>query len=422
MEQIKEPADLNPWHERKDFPGVRETNLIPATVLLALSCLSLSLSAEPIVPWILGVILALGALYLTRKRFFGTVLLFAVAGFLLPETAWGASVGLLLLAMTAGIFLTAYLLTVTGRPYLSLIVSALMFAASWIVTRSPATASLSFLPVLPGLLLGLATLLQERRTVAVAYGIVGCLVPLTGVVIWYLSTTGGLSSEHLQALIGGWKEQTYATWTEQAEVMLKAVRMTVTNSTQLSALDQMLGEETIRTYVNSVFNLMPALILIVCEFCAFFGQKMLTSAYLSNNLKRVVGLENEFFGVGLVTALVWAFSLVMSFFGTPTSNLFFAVTENIRYFLLAPLCIVGVRAFLLTFFRRRGGPSPFFGVLWLALLCCSPDSALSLLALFGVYETIGSAVKRAIDRKKQYPGGGTNPPGGYDDDDNDGND
>ena len=113
----------------------------------------------------------------------------------------------------------------------------------------------------------------------------------------------------------------------------------------------------------------------------------------------MVGLESEIFAVGLFTAILWLFTFLLSLFGTPTTNLFFATTENVRYLLLPVMMVAGIGSVKQWHLRASAGSRTFIWIAGAALLCCSPSTLLSLLGLFGAYGTIMQAIRRALLRK-----------------------
>lgn len=426
MNRKTETPDLNPWHSRENFPDARELNLLPAAALFALACLSFPLSALRVAPYVLWPLLAVGILYLTRKWKVSAPATLLFTALLLPVPVWGASLGFLLLAASAGAFAGAYLFTVTARPYWPAAISVLAFAVAFAVTRNAVTALLAAAPLPAALLIGIATLRDERRTVAIIYGIAGFLLPLLAAAGWFCAQRGGLRAETILSITGGWKERTVAELTEWYERMLAVLRANEANAGTADRIEQTLGGGAIGTYVDSLFNLIPAFLMILCEIPAFFGQKLLMAAYVSNRLGRVVGLGNEFFGVGLFTAVLWSVTFLLSFFGTPASNRFFAVTENLRYLLLPALCVVGARTVFVLYLCAKGGSRALFWLAGVALFCCSPATALSALAFFGVYDTVARALRRAAGRRLNDLSGGSgrdnNDNNNDNNDDNDDND
>lgn len=408
MNREEQKDDRNPRWDRTDFPDPRTLRLIPMTVLFAIACLSFPLSAVRFAPFLLAPLLVGGAGWLTRKRRGGFWLTLAFAAITAPVPIFGASLGFLILAASVGAFSGAYLFTVQGRPYLPILGAAVAFAISFALTRNAATACLAAFPLPSALLLGGAMLLGERRVPLIAAATAGLAVPPAIAVVWYVvRRTGAFNGGAILSITDGWKESMTAYLTKQYNTMLSVFRADAETSTATTAmLEQMLSPAAIKTYVDSIFNLAPAFLIILCEIPAFLAQKMLNAAYTTNRLGRLVGLEVEFFAVGVPTAVIWSFVFLLSFFGTPTTNRFFAVTENLRYLLLPVVLVAGVRTVYLLYRQAGVGAKPFFWMVGIGLLCCSPASALSLFGLFGAYDTIMRSVRRSIARKLESLSGG----------------
>lgn len=400
-EEKSKTVDPNPWHERKDFPSWQQTRLIPASFLFLCSCLSFPLSAVRFAPFLLAPVLIGGMGWLTWKRRGGFWLTLALSAILYSVPVWGASLGFLILAASVGVFSGAYLFTVQGRPYLPIVGAAVAFAVSWAITGNPITACLSFFPIPAVFLLGFGVLFGERRLASIALATIGLVLPLCGVAVWYvIHREGTFNASAILSLTTRWKASMNASLTEQYESALVMLpKSTGDTGSTASVLGQMFSPQTIKTYTDSVFNLVPAFLIVVCEIPAFLAQKLLTSAYTTNRLGRVVGLESEIFAVGLFTAILWLITFLLSFFGTPTTNLFFAATENVRYLLLPVVLVAGIVAVKHWYLRANAGSRVFLGIMGAALLCCSLSTLLSLLGLFGTYATIMQAVRRALLRK-----------------------
>ena len=369
-------------------------------ILFAVACLAFPLSAVRVAPYPIAALLIGGMGWLTWKHRGGLWLTLGFAAVLAPVPVFGASLGFLLLAAAVGVFSGAYLFTVQNRPYLPFAGAALAFAISFAVTRNAATACLSLFLLPAVMLLGGAVLLGERRVTLVAAAAAGLAAALAGGVIWYvIRRQGAFNAQAILAVMDDWKASLSAFLNEWYGTALSAFRAGAGNESAIAMLEQMFSPASIKTYVDSVFNLAPAFLIVLCEIPAFLGQKLLNAAYATNRLGRVVGLESEFFAVGVPTAVVWPFAFLLSFFGTPTSNLFFAVTENLRYLLLPVVLVAGIRTVYLLYRKGRSGTKALFWVVGIAILCCSPASALSLLGLFGAYDTVMRSVRRSIVRK-----------------------
>lgn len=419
-ETVNKTVDPNPWRDRKDFPNWRETRLIPMAILFLLSCLSFPLSAVRFAPFLLAPFLVGGMGWLTWKRRGGLWLTLIFAAILAFVPVWGASLGFLILAASVGVFSGTYLFTVQGRPYLPVAGAAIAFGVSFAITQKPMTAALSLVLLPAVFLLGLAVLFRERRLASIAVATGGMALSLGALTIWYVvHRQGAWNASSVLTIANSWKASFKTFLTEQYETARLMLPSSAGGETTATMFEQMFTSETLQTYADSIFNLIPAILIVICEIPAFLAQKLLTCSYTTNRLDRVVGLESEAFMVGVPTAIFWLTVFLLSFFGTPTTNLFFAVTENVRYLLLPVVIVAGIGSMKQWYLRANAGSRAFVWVAGIALLCCSPSTVFSLLGLFGAYETVMRAVRRALIQKIE----GQFPPDDNDNDNaNDGND
>ena len=407
MDEPRQNEDLNPWHHRAEFPGAKETLLIPTAALFFAACCAFPLSSVGYVRFVLWALLAFGALLLTRRRMAGAWMAIACSAALLPVFGWDASLGVLVMAAAIGLYTGAYLLTVTGKPWLPLLVSIGAAGVAFAIARNPWTAALAFFPIPAVFLLGVAVLREERRTTSVVYAAAGLAVSFAAVILRYFyHRFGTVSVAAVKEAVAIWQMQTSENLAAQYQTLLDSFRLLQQQpggAQSLSTLESLLSKESAYAYAAELFVLLPAVLLLLCMIPAFFGQKLLVAAYNSNHLAGTVSLGSEIFEVGVPTAILYGLSFIIICFAPSATNLFFAAVENLFYLLLPALCVVGARALPVAYRRFSPGGRVLFWVAGAAILLCNFTTAFSMLALFGTVTTLTAAWVRVLRNRTDDP-------------------
>ncbi|MEE0968964.1 MAG: hypothetical protein U0M06_06285 [Clostridia bacterium] len=150
--------------------------------------------------------------------------------------------------------------------------------------------------------------------------------------------------------------------------------------------------------VNSIFNILPALTVLVFSLEAFFSQLSLLALSRICNLYHKLEKKDTEFSVSIVTTVVFLLSYIIMVFVPSESNAVGAIAENITTILMLPLALVGFMSLLP---KKEGnvikiGCIPIVAVLF--LLTFSTALAVIVLAFVGVYVTFKN-MKSAEHRK-----------------------
>ena len=404
--EAMEEQSRNPWRERDRLPKTHPFLASSFFALFLLASAAIPLADRPAFAIALWLMLATGGIALTVRGISGGILAAIISLPLLAVPVWGAPLGLLFLAAVTGIMAGSWLFTTMRSPALPLIGAVLAGAIAFAVTRDYRLALLS-LSLLPAVfLLGLATLICERRPVAVIYAAGGLLLSFLVAAVWYLSVRcGTLSRDAILDLLDLWRQRAVDDLLAGRDELLRLLRETATaaNAEQVSSLEALFHErfsaELLQEVVAGYFLLLPAGILVLCEVSAFFAQKMLNAAYATHGWRRVLIPETEFFTVGVPTAVLYTVAFFITLFGSATDNLFFAAMENLMLVLMPALCLAGGRFLLRFLLGSQTGMRLLIVLASLAMICLNVLSALYLLAMLGAYDVVRGAVMRYLQKK-----------------------
>lgn len=403
----KEP--LNMWERREELPHVAGKHTILATAVCFLCALGLPLCFAN--EWVALVLLAVLFIYVAiaiRSPISVTMILVATV---ICTMLGGFSIGAVFLALAVGTMTGAFLFTASRLPYLTVLlpVAAACLEFAFVSDLRVALLSLAFLPA--AILLALATLKGAERTMAICFAEAGLvLVVLAVILVVICDAMGGLGRDAILTYIGNLRgELVNAVITVRDEVL--ALANAGADAQTKAAYDQMmamLSNEMIADTVAQVFNLLPAIVLVICSIIAFFAQSMLNSAYYAVGLKDVLTPNARYFTMSVTAAVIYTLTFLLMIF-VPYSSMVGAVVQNLCLILMPGLCILGVQGLLVSLTRSRGGMRIFMVILIASMLCCYTSGALYILAMWGAYDRVLFAIrKRMIEKLTQEGRNGSN--------------
>lgn len=397
-------------------PGAREIAI--AAVLFALASAAVPISVTK--PWVgmgLWAAMPVGCVVLLRRMRLGVTLtlIASAAAFLLSGSY--LFVGPLVTALAVGIFAGAFLMTALKKPYLACFVPLLSAATAAIFTRDPLLICMALALLPAAALTAFASKRGMGRTSIICFGAGGLLgAALIFFAIALARTEAGFSIETVQSLLDTWKAAMLADRMEMRDAMLEMLERAYENSgaagtqsaeSMMDYYRRLMSDAALESELTRIFNVLPGAVAAVALIEAFLGQRLLLNGYDAAGLRSLVTPESEFLVLSLSAAIVYVVCMILSLIFDTSYAVPVVTAENLLVILTPGLCAVGWGA-LARFYRSvppRGRGALIVPAI--ALLCCAYSSVFYVLAAYGAYATIFSAVRRAILRR-----GGPNPPAG----------
>lgn len=403
-------------------PQPKRSALALAALLLAVASAAVPLSL--VKPWVgmgLWAVMLIGCVVLLRAMRVGVTLtlIASVAALALSGTYLFA--GTLAAALCVGTFAGAFLMTTLKKPWLACLIPLVSVGVTAIFTRDWLflLAALSLLPA--GALTAFATRRGMGRTSVICYGAAGLLAAallLCGLAV--ARTEAGLSVETVRELFDGWKAKMLAERIEMRDELLTMLERLYANSLptagtsaekMLDSYRQLLSDANLEASLTALFNVIPGLAVTIALIAAYLGQLLLLEGCDAAGARGCIKPESEFLVVSLPAAILWTVCLVISLV-TESATVASITAENLFLALTPGLCAVGWHT-LMRFFRAVPAQGRWILILpAAAVVCCASTSAFYILAAYGAYGTVLSAVRRAMLRR-----GNPDPPDDGSDDD-----
>ena len=426
MNQASEPMreeSANPWRRQEELPIPERRSVIlsAALFLVASAALALSFWNEyvAIVAW--GLLIA-GGFFLTRRfrRITLTVILLSVLGALLPggllplEGLYYPTAGAVVAAACVGCGAGAYFQTVTKNFWALPLLALALSGGSYFLTGEWLYAVMGVALIPAALLISLSTRRGDPCVTVICCGVGGLLLSLLGILaLWIWREQGSVGPSVIRSFLEGWKEHFAQVQIASREELLATVDQSlaesgISESTAASlrsireTLAKSMSDGVIRESIDTLFQMLPALLFLCCAIPAYGAQRWLNAAYATNGMGEVITPESEFFTVSLPSAALFLLSfLIMSVGG---ASFVAMVAGNLCLGLLPCMCLVGLRYLRFRFrgnrlLSRRGG-----FLLLLPLFCCASSGILYLLGFYGACERIAQAAQRQIKKKMRENG------------------
>ncbi len=405
-------GDNNPWKRFADLQKPDKPTLGVAGAVFLLASASTSLAFRW--TWLAALswgLLTVGGFYLTRKAKGGAVMatVLSVIGCFLSMLS--PAMGALVAAVTFGVMAGSFLQTVTRRFWLICLLSAVAAGITFAVTADwlAALCPLALLPAV--LLLSVATNMGEYRTTAILYAAGGLL--LSGVVLavlWFVKTSGGFSLDAVRSLLDGWQNELLQAQIGWREEYIASVRQMIAenpawNEEQIAYaesiitnINEIMSTELLAATVASLFDLLPAFGILLCLVPAYLSQKMLNGAYAGAGMQEVLTPESEFLTMSLPAAIIYIVTTFATLLFSGSGGTVYAVIANLSLILMLGFLVIGVRTFRT---RLAMMPKPMKRttlLMLLALACCAWSSIFQLVALYGAYERVISAIRHRMNK------------------------
>ncbi len=404
---------------------------ITAALLLTVASAAVPLSLTK--PWVgmaLWAAMLVGCVVLFRAWRVGVTLTLIGSTACLLLSGSYLFAGTLAAALAVGTFAGAFLMTTMEKPYLACVFPLLSVGVTAIFTRDWLfmLAALSLLPA--AALTAFATKRRMGRTAIICYGAAGLLAAallLTALAV--ARTEAGLSLETVRGMLDSWREKMLAERIEMRDELLAMLERAYQNAgagntqsvqSMLDSYKRLLSDANLEADLISVFNVLPGAVVAIALIAAYLGQLLLLEGYRAAGMNAAITPENEFLVMSLPAAIIWTVCMIVSLIGDGSYAVPIVTMQNLAIILTPGLCAVGWHT-LTRFFRSV--PARGRGILILpgvALVCCASTSVFWILAAYGAYATVLSAMRRAVLRRRgDPPTGGSN--GGNGNDGNDGN-
>ncbi len=412
-------TNQNPQEPLKTTDGasaLRDT--VIAAVLFALASATVPIAA--VKPWVgvgLWAAMPIGCVFLLRRMRLGVslTLVASVAVFLASGTY--LFTGPLVTALAVGTFVGAFLMTTLKKPFLACLLPLLSAALTVPFTRDPVliASALSLLPA--AALTAYATKRKMGRSSVICFGAGGLLgAALILFAVSLARTDAGFSLETVQSLLDTWKANLLADQKEMRDALLEMLERASENAgasgtqsaqTMMDYYRRLMSDAVLENELTRIFNVLPGAVAAAALVAAFLGQRLLLDGYDATGNRSRITPESEFLVLSLPAAVIYVACLILTLIFDASFSVPVVTAENLLLILTPGLCAVGWGT--LTRFYRSVPPRGRGALIVpaIALLCCASSSVFYVLAAYGAYAIIFSAIRRAMLRR-----GGPTPPAG----------
>ena len=409
----------NPWEDRASLPPVPKSHAILAAIAVFVAAVGqtlcfwngISAAVSEYVGIFLLVLLCIYTVKVTRST--PTLALLLGTVFALTFSGMNFIFGAVLLALILSIGAGAFLMTVTGRPYLPLLCYFAAYGACLVITRDPIGSALTLFAMPASLLLGFATRKGLTRTQGICFSVLGLLASVSLILAFYLKQAGVAFERdalllHAEMLRTQLTDAALAVRNETLELLRSAAQDE--RSKQLyEQFASLYTDEMLRATVVQLFNLLPSLAIVVCLLLSYEASSFLLAAHVTAGLALVNTERARRVTVSLPASAVFMISFLLTVI-LPQEHLANAVAQNLTVLLLPALSLVGVQRLLFLFYRAGGGMRMILVIGIGALLCCNTGGALYILAFWGAYCSVGDLIHAALLERMKRNGGNGDPP------------
>lgn len=335
--QFKIFADPNPWEAAEPAPKLHPVGCILLALFLIAAAAYNPLNAPPV--------------YFTLPLFFGCLLiLFALArcipaGIVAALFFLGAhSIGTLLmgdgmilgtyvLSAILSIGIGAFLITVCRSKWL-IVVPVLAYAAAFLMGGDATMALLALIPFPAMGILAYNTMGNRSRvsSICLTSFMFGLLVAAGGALLLF-RTGGSLSWELIVSTLETTREQTI--------VQLLADETFMSAMTTAFADAGVTIDTIVRTYVELVFNLLPALVVCLFNLIGYTAQLVCVRSYRSVGMPQLETKTARLFVMSALSGLLFLIAGIISIWPGEMTE-FGAVVYNLLLILMPGMVLIGV--------------------------------------------------------------------------------
>lgn len=386
----------NPWKNRATLHKSSFGYTLGSMLVFFLCSLGLTLCTHR---WGAVALIALSVLYIgwiVRRPSITIGVLLTAA--LLSALGSGMVVGAVFLAIVVGCMSGAFLLTTQRVPiFVTLLLPIAAVGGSFALTRNLelSLVALAFVPA--SIFLAVATCKDCMRTKTLLACMGGFLLVIAGCVVYAIwRTTGGINHAAIVQFVDAVREAIVNYFLGQREALMQLIaeQANAAPSAELYAqIEAALSPEAIRLTVEELFNTLPALLTVACALLAFFSQMMLTAAYVTVGLEKVVTPKSRVLTVSLTGAVLFIVCFVLVLL-LPAS-LALAVAMNLSIMLMPIFFLCGVQSGLAVAKSSPGAKMFIFFIVG-ALFCCYSGGMLYIVALYGAYSRISATIAHKL--------------------------
>ena len=393
----------NPWKDKDSIPYPKTIQLIPAALMYLLAALTPVFFMSEAFSLIALLGLSVGAIYLFRiPRSIAMVLLTAFVPIVIVRVF---SISALLLSIIVGTAAGAVLCTTLRNPSRTVILPAIAWVTAFAVTKDAALASLTLITLPASLALAISTLQGARRTSVICCTIGGLLASVCVLLaVYFTATYGKVDAQTIAVHFENQRVWVVSVLEKVRDQMIQTMAAQGQSAEAIDAIKTVMTHDFFVNLVAATYNILPALIVIVCSVVAFEAQTLLCSAYFTLGMRDVLTLPATAFTMSTVSAILYLVAFAITSL-VPATGMLSAVMQNFYLMLTPGFLLIGFSALLIRFRLSKGMSKLFLGMLIGACLLLS----LGLLSFYGAFAVLMSALGRRMMRKMKDQMMGGNP-------------
>lgn len=325
-------------------------------------------------------VLALYKIVGTRRPFIPTTITAAIAFFFI-----GASATALVLSFMVSICLIAHVLLFadnTASKVMCLISPVAAYFISVVLIDCFATSAVAFVPLAVALALYYAVSNNLHKVSAICHMSAAMLIFICGIVaIRYVALHGtdlALAKESIETF--------RETLTDLTAKMLMAVAGELSEVAEISMTD---ATELATVSVNAMFNLLPAIIVIIANVAAFFTHSMMVSTLFSEKAPSPTLKNMMLFDMSLISAIVFLITSILGLiFIKADVSAWLVTAENVSMILMPGMILTAIMMLRGITATQKGCASSliYFGIIFSMLYV--PTVMLPIVSLVGAVTVI----------------------------------
>lgn len=390
----------NPWKNKDAIPYPSVIRLLPIAIIYILAALVPVCFMSETFSLIAYVALCVGVIYAVRMpRIVISVLL---ASFVPVALMQSFAIGALVLSIVAATGSGALLLTSTRSPWRTVIMPMIAYVIAFVITRDAYLSCLTLIALPGAILLAIATVTGQRRTGAICYALGGFLISVVALLaVYFITTYGSIDRDVIVTHFETQREWLVDVLLSVRDQMIDAMNeQGLGGGETVELLESYMNRDLLVNLIAMIYNVLPALVIVVCSIMAFEAQSFLCAAYCTLGMKKMLTPIAVSFTMSLVSAILYLITFLITVF-VPANGLFMAVMQNFYLILTPGFFLVGYAAVMFRFRTSKGASRFFLLFLLFAILCCSPAAIFGVLAFFGADTVVFSAISIRMLKKMQ---------------------